>query len=295
VTADVLVVGGGIVGCAVASSCAQRGLDVLLVERGPLAGGASSIHVALLGQPVPTALEEPAKAGIDAYLALHHFTGRAFFLDRSPLDCDGADALVRRIDVPGTALALAEEARAYRAQIQTGCSVKGLLTQGRTVQGVRTDAGVLRARTTVVAAGADTWWVCRALPVHVPLTAVEGNYAVYPPGTLVLDRPVLNDYAWAALDETGRVFVAEPERLPRLAALGGHQPLERRVIRYETTADGLPLHGPLPGVEGLLLACGHGELGVALAPTAGSAIAAMVGGEEPAGPFLPERLLGRAG
>jgi glycine/D-amino acid oxidase-like deaminating enzyme len=296
VTPDVLVVGGGIVGCAVASACAQRGLAVQLVERGALAGGASSLPLALLGRPVPAELEEPARASIDAYLALHHFTGRAFFLDRSPLDCDGADALVQRIDVPGATLALSWEARAHRAQIQTGCDVKSLLTQGRTVRGVRTDAGELRARTTVVAAGADSWRVCRALPLHVPVTDVEGICGVYPPGTLVLERPVLDDGAWAAPDHVGRLFVAEPERLARLGgALSGRQPLERRVIRYGTTADGLPLHGPLPGVEGLLLACGHGALGVALAPATGSAIAAIVAREEPDGPFLPERLFERAG
>jgi glycine/D-amino acid oxidase-like deaminating enzyme len=282
VTPDVLVVGGGIVGCAVASACAQRGLGVLLVERGSLACGASSLPLALLGRPVPAALEQAARAGETAYLELHHFTGQAFLLDRSPLECDGADALVRRIDVPGATVALAQEARSYRARIQTGCDVKSLLTQSRRVRGVRTDAGELRAQTTVVAAGPQTWWVCRSLPVHVPIVHVEGVCAVYPPGTLAFERPVLDGRAWAAPDDTGRAHVAEPERLARLGAHSGHEPLERRVICYETTADGLPLNGPLPGVEGLLVACGHGELGVALAP-AGSAIAGMAAGAEPSG------------
>jgi glycine oxidase len=33
-TPDVLVVGGGVIGLAVAWRCAQRGLDVTLLERG---------------------------------------------------------------------------------------------------------------------------------------------------------------------------------------------------------------------------------------------------------------------
>src|SRR5262249_61357545 len=38
--ADVVVVGGGLVGCAVARELARRGLHPALVERGELAGGA---------------------------------------------------------------------------------------------------------------------------------------------------------------------------------------------------------------------------------------------------------------
>ena len=39
---DVVVIGGGITGCGVALDAAQRGLDVLLVERGDIASGTSS-------------------------------------------------------------------------------------------------------------------------------------------------------------------------------------------------------------------------------------------------------------
>jgi sarcosine oxidase, subunit beta len=47
---DVLIVGGGILGCATAYYLASRGLDVLVVERGPLnreASGANagSLHI----------------------------------------------------------------------------------------------------------------------------------------------------------------------------------------------------------------------------------------------------------
>ncbi|HYW87834.1 MAG TPA: FAD-dependent oxidoreductase [Chloroflexota bacterium] len=47
---DVLIIGGGILGCATAYYLASRGLDVLLVERGPLnreASGANagSLHI----------------------------------------------------------------------------------------------------------------------------------------------------------------------------------------------------------------------------------------------------------
>ncbi|MEU6095018.1 FAD-dependent oxidoreductase [Streptomyces sp. NPDC047079] len=51
---DVIVVGGGIAGCACAERLAARGLHVLLLERGPLAGGATGRNQGgLLPSPLP--------------------------------------------------------------------------------------------------------------------------------------------------------------------------------------------------------------------------------------------------
>src|SRR5919204_1302908 len=48
VAADVIVVGGGVVGCACAAELAGRGLEVLLLERAELAAGASGRNQGLL-------------------------------------------------------------------------------------------------------------------------------------------------------------------------------------------------------------------------------------------------------
>ncbi|GAA2255797.1 FAD-dependent oxidoreductase [Streptomyces ruber] len=51
---DVIVVGGGIAGCAAAERLAGQGLSVLLLERGPLAGGATGRNQGgLLPSPLP--------------------------------------------------------------------------------------------------------------------------------------------------------------------------------------------------------------------------------------------------
>ncbi|MEU8197954.1 FAD-dependent oxidoreductase [Microbispora amethystogenes] len=51
---DVIVVGGGIAGCACAERLAARGMSVLLLERGPLASGATGRNQGgLLPSPVP--------------------------------------------------------------------------------------------------------------------------------------------------------------------------------------------------------------------------------------------------
>jgi glycine/D-amino acid oxidase-like deaminating enzyme len=39
------------------------------------------------------------------------------------------------------------------------------------------------------------------------------------------------------------------------------------------TPDGLPLHGPVPGVDGLVLACGHNAQGVTWGPGAAASVA----------------------
>ncbi|MGW2254996.1 NAD(P)/FAD-dependent oxidoreductase [Kitasatospora sp. NPDC001660] len=53
---DVIVVGGGIAGCSCADRLASRGLDVLLLERGALASGATGRNQGgLLPSPVPAA------------------------------------------------------------------------------------------------------------------------------------------------------------------------------------------------------------------------------------------------
>src|SRR4029077_20655854 len=57
------------------------------------------------------------------------------------------------------------------------------------------------------------------------------------------------------------------------------------------TPDSLPLLGPVPGAPGVLVATGHGMLGITLAPATGVAVAALVRGERPGwlAPFDPAR------
>ncbi len=61
-----------------------------------------------------------------------------------------------------------------------------------------------------------------------------------------------------------------------------------------STPDSLPLLGELPGAPGLIVATGHGMLGVTLAPVTGAAVAALLRGERPPwlAAFAPERFGG---
>jgi D-hydroxyproline dehydrogenase subunit beta len=64
---DVIVVGGGVVGCACARDLALRGLDVTLVERSELAAGASGRNHGLVLTPTDQALVPMARAALAAY------------------------------------------------------------------------------------------------------------------------------------------------------------------------------------------------------------------------------------
>ncbi|MGE3355996.1 MAG: FAD-dependent oxidoreductase, partial [Acidimicrobiia bacterium] len=102
--ADVVVVGGGMVGIATAWALARAGTSVTLVERDGLAGHASGRNQGLLTAPHPPPLRAIAAAGLAGYEELHDRSGGAFFLDRSPHGC----LLVGAGDLTGAALASEE-------------------------------------------------------------------------------------------------------------------------------------------------------------------------------------------
>ena len=171
---DVVVVGGGIVGIAVAASCARRGLRVTLCEAAGLAQAASGRNQGLVIGPHHPAMESIGRSTLELFLDLHERSGHAFAFDRDPHGClilspEGGDRLTaaelraaepllaphieyaelnldaRRIDPGAAAAALADDARAAGAEIRTGCAVRELLRRGDDVIGVLADDGRIEA------------------------------------------------------------------------------------------------------------------------------------------------------
>ena len=202
---DVVVVGGGIVGIAVAASCARRGLRVTLCEAAGLASAASGRNQGLVIGPHKPAMEAIGRRSVELLLDLHERSGGAFAFDREPYPClmlgeegGAGDVLserelrevapilapglgrvelnpdARRIDPGAAAAVLADDARAAGADIRTGCAVRELVRRGDDVTGVLTDHGRIDAATVVVAAGPWSWRVCRSLPHDVPVRGVRG-------------------------------------------------------------------------------------------------------------------------
>lgn len=254
---SVVVVGGGIVGTAVASACARGGANVTLVERGRLAGGASSLALALV----------PGEIDAARFLELHHFTGGAFFLDRSPPD----EWPARRIGAVAAAAALAGEARSHGAEIRTGCDAKALLARSDAVRGVLTDAGDLRADAVVLACGTDARWLLAPHGILPELDRDAGELVTALPTGEPPDGPTVSEDAWVAADEAGLLHVARRDGATPLPALEEVAVLDRLEI---AAAVGTP--GPVDGLARVFLATPPDGWGIARSAALGASVAEWV-------------------
>lgn len=83
--ADAVVVGGGILGCAVAGELARHGAAVTLVERGPIAAGASGRNHGLLFRPEDPVLDPLYRSSLAGYRQLATTTELDLGLDERPV------------------------------------------------------------------------------------------------------------------------------------------------------------------------------------------------------------------
>lgn len=181
----------------------------------------------------------------------------------------------------------AEEARALGARIVEGAAGTPILSGGRAV-GARTTSGeVHHADHVLVAAGP---WSAPWAPVSA-LWGVTVQVAL-PPGHGVRhrieewDEPFVSGVQFEATplgDVTvlGASRTAEEPDEPALAeaivaraarflpVLADARVVATRSCARPVTPDGLPVLGPVPGVEGLHVAAGHGPYGISLGPASG--------------------------
>jgi glycine oxidase len=217
---------------------------------------------------------------------------------------------------PQFARALGDAAARRGARLELGTQVTGLIRDGERVLGVETAGGQFGAGHVVLCAGA--WsrfcgeWLGEALavePVRGQIVALEAplpqpasilwSEAVYlvpkANGTVIAgateERAGFDCRTTAAGVRT--LLAAAEDLLPALAGCGfraawaGLRP---------ATPDGLPLLGPLRGVEGLSLATGHFRNGVLLAAATGELLTGWITRHEwpaAAAAFLPDRFTAR--
>jgi D-hydroxyproline dehydrogenase subunit beta len=82
---DVVVVGGGIIGCATAFELASRGARVTLLERDELAAGASGRNLGYVDTSKDPVLAPLARRSLERYLELTERPPFPVFLDREPI------------------------------------------------------------------------------------------------------------------------------------------------------------------------------------------------------------------
>jgi glycine oxidase len=210
--------------------------------------------------------------------------------------------------------ALAMAAAALGADLRLGMPVRGLLRQGARVYGVDTAAGWIEASHVVLCTGIDAAqspaWLGRTDPL--PIVPVRGqilSLAPRPPGLRTI---VWSGSTYLVPKRDGSVVVGATEEravFDRRVTAAGVSQLLAEAIRLipafddaaftgawaglrPATPDQLPLVGPWPGIDGLLLAAGHYRNGVLLAPLTAQLIVGLVLGKglpEEAAPLLPER------
>jgi glycine/D-amino acid oxidase-like deaminating enzyme len=207
-----------------------------------------------------------------------------------------------------TTLALAHAAQRLGAEARLGLEVSALRLRRGRVTGVETRGGPIDAGSVLLCVGAWTAQLLRPLGVDVGLRPRRGEILVTEPmppllSSIILHSPYVTSKldhgadgpAMLVLEQTtdGNVLVGStrafagldsrntPEGIgsvageaARLAPAIGDLHLIRTFAGLRPCSeDGLPLVGPVAGVEGLFVATGHEGDGVALAPITGQIVA----------------------
>ena len=185
---------------------------------------------------------------------------------------------------------------AHGAEVRQGAPVTALARDGG-AWSVRTPSTTIRAGNVVLAAGVASQRLLASLGVRLPIAAAKGYSRTYAPGPTAPRRALYLEGPKVAVSvfdggvrvsgtlELGATGLALSPR--RLAAIAGaaqrampdwempERPRDWAGMR-SMSPDGLPLIGPLPGLDGLHLATGHATLGITLAPATGELISKLL-------------------
>ncbi len=183
------------------------------------------------------------------------------------------------------------------AEIHEGALATGFRSEGRRVRAIVTSRGDLEVDAVVVAAGAQSGTLSRALGCPIPLTAGKGYSVTIDEPVNQLRQPLylggakigmtpfagtlrfsgtmelsgINRRLDSARVESLRRQVAQAVQIPE-ARTGGRAWVGMRPM----TPDTLPVIGALPTRDNAYLNTGHQMLGLTLGPSSGWALAAMV-------------------
>ena len=209
-----------------------------------------------------------------------------------------------RVDGRLMAQALRKAAEQRGVTIQDG-SVTGFARQGSRVTGVQCNGETLEAATTIIAGGAWSAALGDQLGVRIAVEPQRGQIAhLELTGEQTENWPVVNAFhghylvAWpdgrvaaGATRESGTGFNVTTtaigirevldEAMRVAPGLAKAKLLEMRVGMRPYTTDRIPVLGGVPGIEGVLIATGHGPTGLQLGPLSGKMVAEMAVGKQP--------------
>jgi D-amino-acid dehydrogenase len=189
-----------------------------------------------------------------------------------------------------------------RVEIREHCELRELVVEQGLVKNAVTNKGNLPADQIVIATGAWTPLLGRWLGCSLPIQPGKGYSLTMPrPATCprlpllfeehrVAVTPFASGYRiGSTMEFSGYDRSLPPERLRLLrdgAAMYLREPFTEPVEEAwygwrPMTPDGLPYIGPVPRIENLFVAAGHGMLGVSMSPATGRLVAELMTGQTP--------------
>jgi sarcosine oxidase subunit beta len=272
------------------------------------------------GGGLRVALDEAAWAAAPAWVAEQRADGVPVELvdaetarQRAPgiaLSCRGAVhcALDGQADALATVRAFAAAAKRLGAHVEEGVGARGLVVERGRVVGVERGSGGREAcDVAIVATGAWTAALLAGLGVRLAIETrplqmllTEPVPAALAPVVSAFDRPLslkqLDDGAYligggwpARITDHGAnryEMLEESVRGSLETARAVYPPLTGRALARSWagleafTPDALPIIGPVPGIDGLLIATGFSGHGFALSPAVGDILARWASGRE---------------
>jgi sarcosine oxidase, subunit beta len=207
-----------------------------------------------------------------------------------------------------TVQAFLAAARRLGAHVEDGVGARGLVVErGRVVAVTRSDGSSQPCDVAVVAAGAWTAGLLAPLGVRLPIATralqmllTEAAPAALDPVIGAFDRKLslkqletgayLIGGGWPAdiTDEPANAWAMRPDSVSASLAVAReiHPPTGRCALARgwagleAFTPDDLPVLGPVPGIDGLLVAAGFSGHGFALSPAVGDALARLALGQD---------------
>jgi len=362
---DVIVVGGGVMGCSIAYQLAKQGMSATVLERGQFGSGASGATAGVIGplwhldpnhkavfdlgmrslELFPGLASELAEAGVNPEFQHRGILKVAFnpaqvdelkqdltwqgelglgvrWLEAPEireLEPELDDGLLGGVFSPGEGCisgqslvdALVNAATGLGAVFLEETEVIGLETSGHTVVGVRTLTNSYQCAHTVLAAGPWTGVPERWLPQVLPISPVKGQRIMLRKSGFLPRCPIRSFEGYVVPQADGSLLVAATREEGvfdvRITADAIRQMVDTAIALFPAlkdasfvgaraavrpgSPDGIPIMGPLPGWEGVSIACGHDHVGIMLSPGSAELVARYIwtGDPRPLEPFSISR------
>jgi glycine oxidase len=350
--AEVIVVGGGLIGCAIARELAQLGARVEVIERDRVGAEASGAAAGMLGAQAETSNATMTRLGVESRalfreilaalrgetgVDVEHWEEGTLYLAFN--EADEAETATRigwqqagglpverlaaaearrleprinpelrsavlfpddgRVDNLQLTLAYAESAKRAGATVREGVTARRVTSVGGKLTGVETDHGAFEAEVVINAAGA---WAAELLPERpLPVRPVRGQMLELASAEPMFRHALYSARGYAVARRDGRLLLGSTREEvgfdKRVTAAGmakileaanelspelGNLRLQRAWAGLRpASSDGLPLIGPVPGLEGYFVATGHFGNGILLAPVTARLISQCIRGERP--------------